>query len=112
MQRCDPVAVKQPANQPQQRVSNFSILIDAVVQATVEKQGELILGPRAPSPATVRTRLKQGFQLISNIFMTIACYEHPKPKTRSLIILIINSWAIGLLEYIFQVSVRRLRSLS
>ena len=44
VQRCDPREVTQPVNLPQQRVSNVSILVDAVGQATVEKTGRANTG--------------------------------------------------------------------
>ena len=48
--------------------------------------------------------------LISNVFMTIAWYGHLKFKTKPLVWVIVISWAIALLEYVFQVPANRLGS--
>jgi len=53
-----------------------------------------------------------GLLVISNIFMTIAWYGHLKTKSKPLVMVIIISWAIALLEYIFQVSARCLGPLT
>ena len=50
--------------------------------------------------------------IISNIFMTIAWYGHLRYKSKPLVWVIIISWAIALLEYIFQVPANRLGSLT
>ncbi|HKO96432.1 MAG TPA: DMT family protein [Pyrinomonadaceae bacterium] len=50
--------------------------------------------------------------IISNIFMTIAWYGHLRYKSKPLVRVIIISWAIALLEYIFQVPANRLGSLT
>lgn len=44
----------------------------------------------------------------SNLFMTIAWYGHLKNTKSPLIIAIIVSWAIALLEYVFQVPANRI----
>jgi uncharacterized protein (DUF486 family) len=46
--------------------------------------------------------------VISNVFMTIAWYGHLKFKTKPLVWVIVISWAIALLEYVFQVPANRL----
>jgi len=46
--------------------------------------------------------------VISNVFMTIAWYGHLKFKTKPLGWVIVISWAIALLEYVFQVPANRL----
>ena len=48
--------------------------------------------------------------VISNVFMTIAWYGHLKFKTKPLAWVIVISWAIALLEYVFQVPANRLGS--
>jgi uncharacterized protein (DUF486 family) len=48
--------------------------------------------------------------VISNMFMTIAWYGHLRYKNKPLILVIVISWAIALLEYIFQVPANRLGS--
>ena len=48
--------------------------------------------------------------VISNLFMTIAWYGHLKYKSKPLLWVILISWAIALLEYIFQVPANRLGS--
>ena len=48
--------------------------------------------------------------VISNVFMTIAWYGHLKFKTKPLVWVIVISWAIALLEYVFQVPANRLGS--
>ncbi|MDQ2854903.1 MAG: DMT family protein [Acidobacteriota bacterium] len=48
--------------------------------------------------------------VISNIFMTIAWYGHLKYKNKPLIWVILISWTIALLEYIFQVPANRIGS--
>lgn len=45
---------------------------------------------------------------ISNIFMTFAWYGHLKFREKPLIIVIVVSWLIALLEYIFQVPANRM----
>ena len=47
---------------------------------------------------------------ISNIFMTLAWYGHLKYKSKPLVLAILASWAIALLEYIFQVPANRIGS--
>ncbi len=49
-----------------------------------------------------------GLLLISNIFMTFAWYGHLKFKSAPLVVVILVSWGIALLEYIFQVPANRL----
>jgi uncharacterized protein len=46
--------------------------------------------------------------IISNIFMTFAWYGHLKYRDKPLIVVIIVSWLIALMEYIFQVPANRL----
>jgi uncharacterized protein (DUF486 family) len=48
--------------------------------------------------------------VISNIFMTLAWYGHLKFKNKTLVWVILISWAIALFEYIFQVPANRLGS--
>ena len=45
--------------------------------------------------------------IISNVFMTLAWYGHLKYKSKPLVLAILASWAIALLEYIFQVPANR-----
>jgi len=45
--------------------------------------------------------------LCSNVFMTFAWYGHLKYKTAPLITVIVVSWLIALLEYVFQVPANR-----
>jgi len=47
---------------------------------------------------------------ISNVFMTLAWYGHLKYKSKPLVLAILASWAIALLEYIFQVPANRIGS--
>lgn len=51
-----------------------------------------------------------GLLVISNIFMTIAWYGHLKTKSKPLVLVILISWAIALVEYIFQVPANRMGS--
>ena len=46
--------------------------------------------------------------IISNIFMTLAWYGHLKYKSKPLVLMILASWSIALLEYIFQVPANRI----
>ena len=46
--------------------------------------------------------------IISNIFMTLAWYGHLKYKSKPLVLMILISWSIALLEYIFQVPANRI----
>ena len=46
--------------------------------------------------------------LISNIFMTFACYGHLKFRSSALWIVILASWGIALFEYCFQVPANRI----
>ena len=48
--------------------------------------------------------------IISNVFMTLAWYGHLKYKSKPLVLVILASWAIALLEYIFQVPANRIGS--
>jgi len=48
--------------------------------------------------------------IISNVFMTLAWYGHLKYKSKPLVLAILASWAIALLEYIFQVPANRIGS--
>lgn len=48
--------------------------------------------------------------IISNIFMTIAWYGHLKHKEKPLVWLILVSWSVALLEYVFQVPANRIGS--
>jgi len=48
--------------------------------------------------------------VISNLFMTIAWYGHLKYKSKPLILVIVISWSIALLEYVFQVPANRIGS--
>jgi uncharacterized protein (DUF486 family) len=45
---------------------------------------------------------------VSNIFMTIAWYGHLKYRDKPLGWLILISWSVALLEYIFQVPANRI----
>jgi uncharacterized protein len=47
---------------------------------------------------------------LSNVFMTIAWYGHPKYKKEPLIVAVIGSWAIAFFEYVFQVPANRIAS--
>jgi len=47
---------------------------------------------------------------ISNVFMNLAWYGHLKFKDKPLWIVILASWGIALLEYIFQVPANRIGS--
>ena len=46
--------------------------------------------------------------IISNVFMTLAWYGHLKYKSKPLVLMILASWSIALLEYIFQVPANRI----
>ena len=46
--------------------------------------------------------------LISNIFMTFACYGHLKFRSSARWIVILASWGIALFEYCFQVPANRI----
>ena len=46
--------------------------------------------------------------VISNLFMTLAWYGHLKVSGKSMSLLILMSWGIALLEYVFQVPANRL----
>ena len=48
--------------------------------------------------------------VISNLFMTIAWYGHLRYKSKPLVLVIVISWSIALLEYVFQVPANRLGS--
>ena len=48
--------------------------------------------------------------LVSNVFMTIAWYGHLKFKSQPLGVVILLSWMIALVEYIFQVPANRIGS--
>ena len=48
--------------------------------------------------------------IMSNVFMTIAWYGHLKYKNKPLVWVILISWSIALLEYIFQVPANRIGS--
>ena len=48
--------------------------------------------------------------IISNTFMTVAWYGHPKYKKTPLFATIIVSWAIAFFEYVFQVPANRIGS--
>jgi len=48
--------------------------------------------------------------IMSNVFMTIAWYGHLKYKSKPLVWVILISWLIALLEYIFQVPANRIGS--
>jgi uncharacterized protein (DUF486 family) len=48
------------------------------------------------------------FLVISNIFMTLAWYEHLKLKGKPLLLMILMSWLIALPEYMFQVPANRI----
>ena len=48
--------------------------------------------------------------VISNTFMTLAWYGHLKFKDKPLWLMILASWGIALLEYIFQVPANRIGS--
>ena len=48
--------------------------------------------------------------VMSNIFMTIAWYGHLKYKSKPLVLVILISWSIALLEYVFQVPANRIGS--
>ena len=61
------------------------------------------------------SRLAQSLQVIllltvSNTFMTIAWYGHLKHKDRAVPVVILLSWSIALLEYLFMVPANRLGS--
>jgi len=57
------------------------------------------------------TTLKTVFLLIlSNTFMTLAWYGHLKFKGKPIVAVILASWGIALLEYIFQVPANRIGS--
>jgi len=43
----------------------------------------------------------------SNVFMTFAWYGHLKFKSKPLVLVILASWGIALLEYVFQVPANR-----
>ena len=47
---------------------------------------------------------------VSNIFMTIAWYGHLKYIDKPLVWVILLSWAVALLEYVFQVPANRIGS--
>ena len=47
---------------------------------------------------------------ISNVFMTLAWYGHLKYKSKPLVLVILASWSIALLEYVFQVPANRIGS--
>ena len=53
-----------------------------------------------------------GLLIISNKFMTIAWYGAAENEKQAFVMVIIPSWAIARLEYIFQVSARCLGSLN
>jgi uncharacterized protein (DUF486 family) len=46
--------------------------------------------------------------LISNVFMTIAWYGHLKYKHHALWLVILVSWGIAFIEYVFQVPANRM----
>ncbi|MFN8923257.1 MAG: DMT family protein [Sphingobacteriia bacterium] len=46
--------------------------------------------------------------LISNVFMTIAWYGHLKHKDKALWVVILVSWGIAFVEYLFQVPANRM----
>src|SRR5262245_55842950 len=48
--------------------------------------------------------------IVSNIFMTLAWYGHLKFKNQPLWLVILASWGIALLEYVFQVPANRIGS--
>jgi uncharacterized protein (DUF486 family) len=48
--------------------------------------------------------------VMSNIFMTFAWYGHLKYKSKPLVWVIVISWGVALLEYIFQVPANRIGS--
>jgi uncharacterized protein len=48
--------------------------------------------------------------IMSNVFMTIAWYGHLKYKSKPLVLVILISWSIALLEYVFQVPANRIGS--
>jgi uncharacterized protein len=48
--------------------------------------------------------------IISNTFMTLAWYGHLKFKEKPLWLVILASWGIALLEYVFQVPANRIGS--
>ncbi len=58
------------------------------------------------------TLLKTGGLLIlSNLFMTYAWYGHLKDqKGKALVVVVLLSWGVALLEYIFQVPANRIGS--
>ncbi len=49
---------------------------------------------------------------LSNTFMSIAWYGHLKHKEKALLVVILMSWGIALLEYVFQVPANRIGSAS
>jgi uncharacterized protein len=49
---------------------------------------------------------------LSNTFMSIAWYGHLKHKEKALLVVILLSWGIALLEYVFQVPANRIGSAS
>ena len=46
--------------------------------------------------------------VISNIFMTIAWYEHLRHTSRPLWLMVILSWLVAFFEYCFQVPANRI----
>lgn len=48
--------------------------------------------------------------VISNIFMTLAWYGHLKYKEKPIVWVILISWSVALLEYVFQVPANRIGS--
>ena len=46
--------------------------------------------------------------IVSNIFMTVAWYGHLKYLDKPLVWVILLSWAVALLEYVFQVPANRI----
>lgn len=50
-----------------------------------------------------------GLLVISNVFMTFACYAHLRDmKSKPLLFAILFSWSIALFEYVFQVPANRI----
>jgi len=59
--------------------------------------------PQIPVPV-----LTIGLLLMSNLFMTFACYGHLKFKAAPLIAVILISWGIAFFEYVLQVPANRI----
>jgi len=59
--------------------------------------------PQIPVPV-----LTIGLLLMSNLFMTFACYGHLKFKAAPLIAVILISWGIAFFEYVLQMPANRI----